>query len=97
MKTVTRSNGDNQTFDWDGVGNRTNLLRAGANQPYTRDTASNRLAGVGGMSEWSMMTGPHNWRFAYPAFLAVMIAVGAASYWGLKWLERRATAQDRNV
>ena len=25
------------------------------------------LAGIGGMSEWSMMTGPENWRIAYPA------------------------------
>ena len=28
------------------------------------------LAGIGGMSEWSMMTGPENWQIAYPAFLA---------------------------
>ncbi len=28
------------------------------------------LAGIGGMSEWSMMTGPANWRIAYPAFMA---------------------------
>ena len=28
------------------------------------------LAGIGGMSEWSMMTGPQNWRVAYPLFLA---------------------------
>ena len=27
------------------------------------------LAGIGGMSEWSMMTGPENWRIAYPLFL----------------------------
>ena len=24
------------------------------------------LAGIGGMSEWSMMTGPQNWRISYP-------------------------------
>ena len=33
------------------------------------------LAGIGGMSEWSMMTGPENWRIAYPAFLLVMIVI----------------------
>ncbi len=31
------------------------------------------LAGIGGMSEWSMMTGPENWRIAYPAFLLAMV------------------------
>jgi len=30
------------------------------------------IAGIGGMSEWSMMTGPENWRIAYPAFLGIM-------------------------
>ena len=38
------------------------------------------LAGIGGMSEWSMMTGPENWRIAYPAFLAAMVVIGLASY-----------------
>jgi magnesium transporter len=47
------------------------------------------LAGIGGMSEWSMMTGPGNWRFAYPAFLLAMAALGTLSYFFLKWLERR--------
>ena len=28
------------------------------------------LAGIGGMSEWTMMTGAANWRIAYPLFLA---------------------------
>jgi magnesium transporter len=27
------------------------------------------IAGIGGMSERSMMTGPGNWRFAYPLFI----------------------------
>ena len=31
------------------------------------------LAGIGGMSEWSMMTGPANWRIAYPLFMAGMV------------------------
>ncbi|MDD5563597.1 MAG: magnesium transporter CorA family protein [Thermoanaerobaculaceae bacterium] len=47
------------------------------------------LAGIGGMSEWSMMTGPENWRFAYPAFAAAMVLIGAASYLLLKRVERR--------
>jgi magnesium transporter len=47
------------------------------------------LAGIGGMSEWSMMTGPHNWRIAYPAFLLAMGAIGFVSYRLLKWFEKR--------
>jgi hypothetical protein len=43
------------------------------------------------MSEWSMMTGPHNWPLAYPAFLVLLAVVGAASY----YLLRLADARDR--
>lgn len=47
------------------------------------------LAGIGGMSEWSMMTGPHNWRTAYPVFLLAMGVIGFVSYRLLKWIEKR--------
>ncbi len=46
------------------------------------------LAGIGGMSEWSMMTGPENWRIAYPIFLAAMIVIGLGSYQIFKRLEK---------
>lgn len=48
------------------------------------------LAGVGGMSEWSMMTGPDNWRVAYPAFLLAMALIGVASYFLLRRIESRS-------
>jgi len=41
------------------------------------------------MSEWSMMTGSHNWRIAYPLFLVAMVLLGVVSYFLLRWLERR--------
>jgi magnesium transporter len=47
------------------------------------------LAGIGGMSEYSMMTGASNWRIAYPAFLLAMVAIGVGSYFILKWIDRR--------
>jgi magnesium transporter len=47
------------------------------------------LAGIGGMSEWSMMTGPENWRIAYPAFLGGMLIIGGLNFWLIKWAERR--------
>ena len=48
------------------------------------------LAGIGGMSEWSMMTGPENWKISYPAFLLVMGIIGIVNYFLLKWLEKKA-------
>ena len=47
------------------------------------------LAGIGGMSEWSMMTGPQNWKIAYPVFLLAMAVIGFVNYYLLKWLEKR--------
>jgi magnesium transporter len=47
------------------------------------------LAGIGGMSEWSMMTGPENWKRSYPIFLFLMAAIGLASYLILRWLEKK--------
>jgi magnesium transporter len=47
------------------------------------------LAGIGGMSEWSMMTGPDNWRLSYPTFLLIMGVIAVANYFFLKWLERK--------
>jgi magnesium transporter len=76
------------------VGNRTNLAVRRLTFITTIFMPLSFLAGVGGMSEWSMMTGPNNWRVAYPAFLAAMATVGAASYRALKWLDRRAARRD---
>ncbi len=52
------------------------------------------LAGIGGMSEWSMMTGPSNWRIAYPAFLVAMAAIGVVSYFLLRRTERRERGRN---
>jgi magnesium transporter len=46
------------------------------------------LAGIGGMSEFSMMTGPQNWRIAYPLFLLAMVIIGVANYFLLKLIDR---------
>jgi len=47
------------------------------------------LAGIGGMSEWSMMTGPDNWKISYPLFILIMIIIGIANYYVLKWMEKK--------
>ena len=46
------------------------------------------LSGIGGMSEYSMMTGSSNWRIAYPLFLVAMAGIGIADYFILKWMAR---------
>jgi magnesium transporter len=46
------------------------------------------LAGIGGMSEWSMMTGPSNWKMSYPLFFLGMIIIGLLNYLLIKHLER---------
>jgi magnesium transporter len=47
------------------------------------------LAGVGGMSEWSMMTGPGNWKISYPAFLLALGIIGLVNYYFITWFEKR--------
>ena len=47
------------------------------------------LAGIGGMSEWSMMTGPSNWRITYPLFLLSMAGIGTVCYFFLKRIIKR--------
>ncbi|PKN52765.1 MAG: Mg2+/Co2+ transporter [Deltaproteobacteria bacterium HGW-Deltaproteobacteria-13] len=53
------------------------------------------LAGIGGMSEWSMMTGPQNWKIAYPLFLIAMVIIGIINYYLLKRLEKKGGGQDQ--
>ncbi len=47
------------------------------------------LASIGGMSEWSMITGPANWKVSYPLFMLAMVAIGIINYFLLRWLEKR--------
>lgn len=52
------------------------------------------LAGIGGMSEWSMMTGPENWKITYPLFLLAMVALGLVNYYLLKAWEKKRGIND---
>ncbi len=54
------------------------------------------LSGIGGMSEFSMMTGPDQWRIAYPVFLAVMALLGVGNYFILRRLERKDKDKDKD-
>lgn len=47
------------------------------------------LASIGGMSEWSMITGPENWKVSYPLFLAAMGVIAVLNYIVIKQVERK--------
>jgi magnesium transporter len=55
------------------------------------------LAGIGGMSEWSMMTGPEHWKFTYPLFLFLMLVIASGNWALLRWVDRRASTKDRAI
>jgi magnesium transporter len=47
------------------------------------------LASIGGMSEWSMMTGPDKWKISYPLFLLGMVVIAVLNYLFIKRLEKK--------
>jgi len=49
----------------------------------------NVLAGIGGMSEFSMMTHVVPWQVAYSLFIVGMIGLGILTYTGLHYMENR--------
>lgn len=49
------------------------------------------LAGIGGMSEWTMMTGPENWKVSYPLFLLGMVVMAFITYFVIRRMERSET------
>ena len=53
----------------------------------------NILAGIGGMSEFSMMTQGIPWPLAYGIFIAAMAAIGWGTYTSLKYFEKRKVRQ----
>lgn len=55
----------------------------------------NVLAGIGGMSEFTMMTQGIPWPIAYSIFIIVMIAIGIMTFMGLRALEHRKFRNHR--
>lgn len=54
------------------------------------------LASIGGMSEWSMMTGPGNWKVAYPLFLLGMGVIAAMNFLLIKLLEKKGKTRKED-
>ncbi len=80
------------------LANRTNRVMRRLTVIMTIFMPLTLLAGIGGMSEWTMMTGGRaHWRVAYPAFLLLLVGVGWASYLLLRWIDRRTLVPDPDV
>ena len=47
------------------------------------------IASIGGMSEWTMMTGPEKWKITYPLFLLGMVIIAFLNYLLIKRIEKR--------
>ena len=47
------------------------------------------IASIGGMSEWTMMTGPDNWKVTYPLLILGMIVIAGLNYILIKRLEKK--------
>ncbi len=70
------------------VANNLNILMKNLNAIVIAVAVPSFFAGVGGMSEFSAMTGTEHWRLAYPLFLLSMLLVGAATFVLIKRLEK---------
>ncbi len=53
----------------------------------------NIIAGIGGMSEFSMMTQGVSWPLAYGGFTLAMTALGVGTYYALRYSEQRKMRQ----
>jgi magnesium transporter len=55
------------------------------------------LTGIGGMSEWTMMTGgEQNWKLSYPLFSVICLLVGLITYRLIHRMEQAATPVKRS-
>ena len=57
----------------------------------------NILAGMGGMSEFSMMTKAIPWPLAYGGFIIIGSMIGYVTYLALKLFEKRAGIDARGL
>ena len=46
------------------------------------------VASIGGMSEWTMMTGASKWKIAYPLFILGLIIIAAINYFLIRRVEK---------
>ncbi len=71
------------------MSNNLNYLMKNLNALVIAIAVPSFFAGVGGMSEFSTITGgAHKWYITYPAFLLAMLAIGYFTFWVIRRFER---------
>ncbi|HNW91879.1 MAG TPA: magnesium transporter CorA family protein [bacterium] len=72
------------------ISNNLNVMMKNLNAMVIAITVPSFIAGVGGMSEFSMMVGAENWPVAYTIFICLNILFGIAIYRFIRrWEHRR--------
>ncbi|MBI3987736.1 MAG: magnesium transporter CorA family protein [Lentisphaerae bacterium] len=70
------------------VSNNLNVMMKNLNAIVIAVMVPSFIAGVGGMSEWTMMTGAGNWKLSYGLFLLGNICLGVFIYFFIRRLEK---------
>ncbi len=72
------------------ISNNLNVLMKNLNAVVIAIMVPSFIAGIGGMSEFTMMTGEHNWPLAYMGFICVNILIAVYTYILIRrWEHRR--------
>ena len=71
------------------VSNNLNVMMKNLNAIVIAVAIPSFFAGVGGMSEFSAVTGIRHWYVAYPLFVSVMLLMGAVTFYAIRQCERR--------
>ncbi len=70
------------------VSNNLNVMMKNMNAIVISVAIPTFFTGVGGMSEFSMMTNSSNWWWTYPLFIGMMLSLGLLTFWLIKRFER---------
>lgn len=70
------------------VSNNLNIMMKNLNAIVIAIAIPSFFAGMGGMSEFSMITGPERWLVAYPLFFTTMAGIGVGTYLVIKRIEK---------
>ncbi|MDQ1257458.1 MAG: magnesium transporter, partial [Candidatus Hydrogenedentes bacterium] len=70
------------------VSNNLNVMMKNLNALVIAVAVPSFFAGIGGMSEFSAITGAHHWMLTYPLFVLAMVLVGTGTFILIKKIER---------
>ena len=77
--------------------NRTNAIMRRLTLITTIFMPLTLIAGIGGMSEFTMMVGQENWKIAYVVLLVVMAVIALVNYLLLMRMERDANEDGKKL